>query len=95
MNRKDRIEAVLRAAFSPQHLDISDDSARHSKHAHRMTQPGHAGDGGQTHYSVAMTSAAFTGMNRVARSRAVHEALAAEFADGLHALGLTLAAPGE
>jgi len=95
MSRKDRIEAALRAAFSPQRLDISDDSARHAGHAHRMTQPGHAGDGGETHFSVAMTSAAFSGMNRVARSRAVHEALAAEFEGGLHALGLKLAAPGE
>ena len=32
---------------------------------------------------------------RVARSRAVHEALAAEFAGGLHALALTLRTPAE
>jgi BolA protein len=34
-------------------------------------------------------------MNRVARSRAAHEALAAEFASGLHALALTLKTPEE
>jgi BolA protein len=38
---------------------------------------------------------AFTGMTRVARSRAVHAALAAEFAGGMHALSLELRAPGE
>jgi stress-induced morphogen len=40
-------------------------------------------------------AAGFAGMSRVARSRAVHEALAGEFAGGLHALSLTLAAPQE
>lgn len=34
-------------------------------------------------------------MSRVARQRAVNEALAAEFAGGLHALSLTLRAPSE
>jgi BolA family transcriptional regulator, general stress-responsive regulator len=95
MNRKDRIEAALRAAFAPQSLEIADDSAKHAGHAHRMTQPGHAGPEGETHYSVAMISAAFVGLNRVARQRAVNEALKAEFDSGLHALGLKLKAPGE
>ena len=39
--------------------------------------------------------AAFQGMNRVARSRAVHAALEAEFAGGMHALALTLRTPEE
>ena len=51
--------------------------------------------GGETHYNVLLVSAAFRGMNRVARSRAVHAALAAEFAGGLHALSLTLRTPEE
>jgi BolA protein len=42
-----------------------------------------------------MVAAAFVGQNRVARSRAVHQALAGEFASGLHALALKLRAPGE
>jgi BolA protein len=37
----------------------------------------------------------FEGQSRVARSRAVHEALAAEFSTGLHALSLTLKTPAE
>jgi stress-induced morphogen len=94
MNRKERIEAALRAAFSPEALVVEDDSAHHAGHA-GVTGAGHAGQGGETHYNVAMRAARFTGMNRVARSRAVHEALAAEFAGGLHALALTLRAPGE
>jgi BolA protein len=46
-----------------------------------------------------LVSAAFQGVNRVARSRAVHAALAAEFGPaeqgGMHALALTLRTPQE
>ncbi len=88
MNRKDRIEAALRQAFSPSLLHIADDSARHAGHAG-------ASANGETHYSVEVTADAFKGQSRVARSRAVHELLAAEFSSGLHALSLKLRAPGE
>jgi BolA protein len=86
--RAARLEAALTAAFSPMLLRVQDDSAQHAGHA--GAQPG-----GQTHYSVLLVSAAFRGMPRVARSRAVHEVLAREFADGMHALALTLRAPEE
>jgi BolA protein len=86
--RATRLHAALTHAFQPAQLDITDDSARHAGHA--GAQPG-----GETHYSVLLVSAAFDGMNRVARSRAVHAALAAEFASGLHALALTLRTPAE
>ncbi len=87
-SRADRLRAVLGARFSPLRLDIVDDSARHAGHAG-------AAPGGQTHYAVTLVSAAFRGQVRVARARAVHEALAAEFGDGLHALALTLRTPDE
>jgi BolA protein len=86
--RADRIAEALRASFPPAEVQVVDDSHRHAGHAG-------AAPGGETHYSVRVVSPAFAGMNRVARSRAVHEALAAEFAGGLHALALTLKAPGE
>lgn len=89
MNRRaDRIAAALSAAFSPAEVEVVDDSHRHAGHAG-------AAPGGETHYSVRVVSPAFAGMNRVARSRAAHEALAAEFASGLHALALTLKTPEE
>ncbi|WP_424811024.1 BolA family protein [Roseococcus sp. YIM B11640] len=87
-NRADRIRSVLAARFAPLHLEVVDDSSQHAGHAG-------ARPGGQTHYSVLLVSEAFTGMNRVARSRAVHAALEAEFAGGLHALALKLKAPSE
>jgi BolA protein len=98
MSRKDRIESALNAAFAPDMLVVEDDSARHAGHAGvagRDDAHGHAGFGGETHFNVAMQSAKFDGMNRVARSRAVHDALAMEFAGGLHALALKLKATAE
>lgn len=86
--RAARLEAMLTAAFSPTLLRVEDDSARHAGHAG-------AREGGQTHFNVVVVSEAFRGMNRVARSRAVHSALEAEFADGMHALSLTLRTPDE
>jgi BolA protein len=42
-----------------------------------------------------VVAAAFNGMSRVERSRAVHAVLETEFAGGLHALALTLRTPEE
>jgi len=83
MSRADRMEQSLRSAFSPQHLEIVDESE-----AHR----GHGGwrEEGETHYRVEITSSAFNGQSRVARQRAVNQALAAEFEAGLHALSLSV-----
>ena len=77
--RTDRIEALLRQRFAPELLRVTDDSNRHAGHAG-------ARPGGQTHYSVLLGAASGAGQNRVARSRAVHAALAEEFGGGLHAL---------
>ncbi len=93
--RTDRIRTTLTEVFAPAVCEIKDDSARHSKHATRMDQVGHAPNVGETHYRLSLVSPRFAGMNRVARSRAVHEALDAEFKSGLHALALDLKAPGE
>jgi BolA protein len=84
---------LLRAAFAPAHLAIEDESARHAGHAGaRAADPD---GGGETHYRVAMVAAAFEGRSRVERQRAVHAALASEFASGLHALSLVLRTPAE
>ncbi len=87
-SRAARLEAVLKQAFSPTLLRVVDDSARHADHTE-------AYPGGETHYNVLLVSEAFRGMNRVARSRAVHAALAGEFAGGMHALSLVLRTPEE
>jgi BolA protein len=86
--RADRIRSLLTDAFAPAEIVIQDDSHRHAGHAG-------AAPGGQTHYTVQVVSPAFAGMSRVARSRAVHGALQAEFGSGLHALSLRLMTPDE
>ena len=86
--RADRIATRLTEVFAPLRLEVLDESARHAGHAG-------AREGGETHYAVLVVSAGFEGQARIARSRAVHAALATEFADGLHALSLTLRTPAE
>lgn len=87
-DRADRIRACLHQVFDPAEVIVQDDSAKHAGHS--GAQPG-----GETHYSVRVVSPAFAGQSRVARSRAAHEAVAAEFAAGLHALSLRLLTPEE
>ena len=86
VSRLERIKALLTTAFDPVLLDVVDESAQHAGHAG-------ASAAGQTHYRIALTSGRFAGQSRLARSRAVHEVLAAEFGTGLHALALSLTAP--
>jgi len=82
------IAEKLTAGLSPTVLDVVDDSARHA---------GHAGsrDGGETHFNIAITAAAFEDLGRVARQRLVYRLLAEELAGPVHALSLTTKAPGE
>lgn len=85
--RAGRIGAMLQAALAPTRLEVTDDSARHAGHAGAI--------GAETHFNVLVESAAFAGQTRLARTRLVNAALAAEFDQGLHALSLVLRAPGE
>jgi BolA protein len=92
MTRAERLHAILTAAYAPALLRIDDDSAHHAGHSGASAQ-------GETHFTVLLVSDAFHGLSRVARSRAVHAALAAEFGEpeqgGMHALSLTLRTPEE
>ncbi len=82
------IETKLTEAFAPDRLVIEDQSHLHAGHA------GHR-PGGESHFRVELVSARFAGLNRVARQRLVHDALAAELAGPIHALALKTLAPGE
>lgn len=84
------IARKLDVAFAPAELQVVNESHLHAGHQ------GGAVDGtGETHFRVRMTTAVFNGMARVARHRAVNEALAEELRGGVHALALELSAPGE
>ena len=82
------METLLRAAFSPTHLAVINDSASHS---------GHSGDdgSGESHFTVDIESAAFAGVNRVMRQRMVNKALGDIPGERVHALAIKAKAPGE
>jgi BolA protein len=84
----DAIRRKLEAAFAPSRLDIVDDSDKHHGHA------GHR-EGGQSHFTVTIESAAFAGLGRVERQRRINQALAEELSGPVHALSIKAAAPGE
>ena len=75
------------AVLAPLELAIEDESALHVGHA------GAASGGG--HYRMTLVSAAFAGQPRVARHRLVYDALADLMQREIHALAMTLLAPGE
>lgn len=91
--RMQRVRNVLEKTFNPIVLEIEDESHRHAHHKAMVRGPEVGAT--ETHFRVLMVSAAFDGVNRVNRSRMVHEALAPEFSSGLHALALTLRTPQE
>jgi BolA protein len=87
MSMAERMRTKLEAAFSPQSLEVIDESEQHR---------GHGGwrEGGETHFRIRMTAAAFDGLSRVERHRAVNRAVAQELEEGVHALALDLSGTG-
>jgi BolA protein len=88
MSVADTIRHKLTERFAPTRLDIEDESHRHVGHVGARPE-------GETHFAVAIVSAAFAGQSRVARQRLVYQALAEELATRVHALSLTTLAPDE
>jgi BolA protein len=78
----------LTTAFAPTRLAVIDDSEKHRGHT------GHDARG-ESHFTIEIESAAFTGQNRVARQRAINHALADLLTERVHALAIKARAPGE
>lgn len=78
----------LTDALSPRRLEIVDDSSRHAGHAGTRA-------GGESHFTVTIEAAAFTGLARVQRQRLIHAILAEELAGPVHALSVRALATGE
>ena len=78
---KNSIEEKLNKAFATAFLDVIDESENHR---------GHGGwrEGGNTHFRVRITSAAFAGKTRVDIHRLINQALEAELKSGVHALAI-------
>jgi BolA protein len=82
------MKALLVAAFAPSQLEIINDSGLHAGHS------GHDGSG-ESHFTIAITAAAFSGMSRVARQRAVNKALGDIPGERVHALAIKAKSPEE
>ncbi len=96
MSIQQRIETKLRQAFSPERLDVINESHQHAGHHHADSGHHATFDGsGETHFRVRIVADRFAGMSRVDRHRAVNELLADELKGGVHALAIEPAAPGE
>jgi len=83
MSKSEEIRARLEAAFAPRALEVINESDRHAGHA------GHDGSG-DSHFRVRMEAEALGPMSRIARHRAVHDALGKELVASIHALALEL-----
>jgi BolA protein len=82
------IAEKLSASFEPSRLAVINDTAQHR---------GHAGDdgSGESHFTVEIESAAFTGVSRLERQRMVNRALGDIPGGRVHALAIRARAPGE
>ena len=89
MSSTAEIETRLKSLFNPERLVLMDESAQHAGHYDEPDAPE------ITHLRIRIVSDKFEGLSRVARHRAVNEALAGEIENGLHALAIKAAAPGE
>ena len=82
----EQIERKLREAFSPEKLEIIDESHLHAGHAG-------APDGGESHFRIVIVAIHFEGMSRVARQRALNSVLSEELAGPVHALSAEIKTP--
>jgi BolA protein len=88
MSTREAIINKLREAFSPESLDVTDESHLHEGHA------GHR-PGGETHFRLYIVSPSFEGKSRIERHRMINATLSAELAGSVHALAIHAQAPGE
>lgn len=76
---REQIEAKLKAAFEPTHLDVVDESYRHNVPV-----------GSESHFKVVLVSDRFIGERLLTRHRSIYGVLSEELTDGVHALALHL-----
>jgi len=74
----------LDGAFSPDHLEVINESATHN-----------VPEGSESHFKVVLVSQSFEGHSAVKRHQSVYAVLAAELQSGVHALVLHTYLPAE
>jgi BolA protein len=88
MSVADSIRRKLEDKFSPRVIEVVDQSHLHAGHVGARPE-------GETHFRVVIVSAAFEGMSRLERQRAVNATLSDELMGPVHALSLRLLTPDE
>lgn len=79
-----RITEKVKAAFSPIHFDIINESGNHNVPA-----------GSESHFKLVIVSEFFTGLSKVKRQQSVYRALNEELAGEVHALSMQTFSPSE
>lgn len=82
MTIQQQIEDTISTQFSPQHLEVLNESHMH------------AGPAGESHFKLVLVSEAFADVSRVKRQQAVYKALGGIMSQ-IHALGLHTYTPQE
>ena len=88
MTMRETIINKLSEAFSPESIEVQDESHLHAGHAGQRP-------GGESHFRLYIVSDAFKGKSSVERHRMINATLAGELAGSVHALALHAKAPGE
>lgn len=78
----------LNSALCPTRIELSDESEHHRGH-------GGYNEAGESHFSLAIESAAFSGKNRIERQKLIYAALGELMHSRVHALAIRASAPGE
>ena len=83
MGMAEKIETAIREVIEVSSLEVINESHKHA---------GHSGDdgSGETHFSVKVSSPDFEGLNRLEKQKIITGAVKSLFAQGLHALSLSV-----
>lgn len=96
MSMQSTMEKKLNAAFSPERLEVVNESHLHAGHHHLEDGRDAEFDGkGETHFRIRIMARQFAGMSRLERHRAVNAVFEDVLQGDLHALAIETAAPGE
>jgi len=87
MERANQIETRLREAFTPQKIEVRDDSRLHAGHEGAKSGGGH--------FAVTIVSPLFQGKNAVQRHQMIYQALGDMMKKDIHALSIRALTPDE
>ena len=88
MKVAESIREKLETAFSPEALEVIDESHLHAGHVG-------AREGGESHFRIKIVAEAFAGLSRVERQRKINACLKEELAGPVHALAMSVMTPEE